>query len=75
MIRLFVVMFAILFMVHDTAHAYIDPGSAGIALQAVIGAVAAAVLFFGGRISRLLSLLRRSFRGQAEPPQPPETLD
>lgn len=67
MIRLFLDTFAILFMMNGTAHAYIDPGSAGIVLQALIGAVAAACLFFGIRVSRFLSLLRRLFRRQPAP--------
>jgi len=67
MIRLFLYPCVFLFMMNGTAHAYIDPGSAGIALQALIGAVAAAGLFIGIRMSRFRSLLRRLFRSRSAP--------
>lgn len=67
MIRLFLCTCAIFFMMNGTAHAYIDPGSAGIALQALIGAIAAAGLFISIRMSRFLSLLRRLFRSRPAP--------
>ena len=41
------------------AHAYIDPGSAGILMQALVGAVAAAGLAAGVWWSRLRALARR----------------
>ena len=44
------------------AHAYVDPGTASIALQAIIGGIAAAGLFFRARIAAFLSMVRR--RGQ-----------
>lgn len=67
MIRLLLGTFVILFMMNGTAHAYIDPGSAGIALQALIGTIAAAGLFIGIRISRFRSLLHRLFRSRSAP--------
>ncbi len=67
MIRWFLYACTILLMMNGTAHAYIDPGSAGIALQALIGAIAAAGLFIGIRMSRFLSLMRRLFRSRPAP--------
>ncbi len=46
------------------AHAYIDPGTASIILQAVIGAIAVTGLFFRATIARALRFLRI---GKAKP--------
>lgn len=40
------------------AYAYIDPGTATIALQAIIGAIAAAGFYFRSAITKTLRLLR-----------------
>lgn len=44
------------------AYAYVDPGTASIALQAIIGGLAAGGLFFRARIASFLGMIRR--RGQ-----------
>jgi hypothetical protein len=40
------------------AYAYIDPGTASIALQAVIGAIAVAGFYFRSTIAKVLGLFR-----------------
>ena len=60
MIRLFFAAFALLIVTSGPAHAYLDPGTASIVLQAVVGAVAAAGLFFRTHLYRLFSLFRRT---------------
>jgi O-antigen/teichoic acid export membrane protein len=60
MIRLFFAAFALLIVTSEPAHAYLDPGTASIVLQAVVGAVAAAGLFFRTHLYRLFSLFRRT---------------
>jgi hypothetical protein len=59
MIRLFFAAFALLIVMSGPAHAYLDPGTASIMLQAVVGAIAAAGLFFRNHIYRFFSLFRR----------------
>ena len=44
------------------AYAYIDPGTASIALQAVIGAIAVAGFYFRSTIANVLRLLRPAGR-------------
>lgn len=41
------------------AYAYIDPGTATIALQAVIGAIAVAGIFFREKLFQFLALFRK----------------
>ena len=54
------------------AYAYIDPGTASIALQAVIGAIAVAGFYFRSTIAKVLGLFRsnkpKSDREGAAPP-------
>ena len=50
---------AILTLTQGTAYAYLDPGSASIALQALVGALAAGSLFVASRISRITAFVRR----------------
>ena len=47
------------FFVAWPAYAYIDPGTATIALQAVIGAIAVAGIFFRDKVMRFLALFRK----------------
>ncbi len=42
------------------AYAYIDPGTASIALQAVIGAIAVIGIFFRHKVAQVLGLFRKS---------------
>ena len=44
------------------AKAYVDPGTASIALQALIGGIAAVSLFFRSHIATLISKFRRGVR-------------
>jgi len=60
MIRLFFTAFAFLIVTCGQAYAYLDPGTASIVLQAVVGAIAAAGLFFRTHIYRFFSLFRRT---------------
>lgn len=48
------------------AHAYLDPATGSIILQAVIGAVAGATLFFRTSLYRLKSLFSRNKPGNGE---------
>ncbi len=59
MIRLLIAAAGVILLLHRPAYAYLDPGTASILLQAVVGAVAAAGLFFRGHLVRLFSLFRR----------------
>jgi hypothetical protein len=59
MIRLIFATLALLFVTSGRAYAYLDPGTASIVLQAVVGAIAAAGLFFRTHLYRLFSLFRR----------------
>lgn len=74
MIRLFLVVFAVLIVSSKQAHAYIDPGTVSIVLQAAVGAIAAGGLFFRVRIVRFLGSFRRR-PGPEASPRPPKTLD
>lgn len=47
------------FFIAWPAYAYIDPGTATIALQAVIGAIAVAGIFFRDKVQRFLALFRK----------------
>ena len=49
-------------LISSPAMAYVDPGTATLILQGVIGAVAAAGLFFRTRIKELLSIFGSLFR-------------
>ena len=51
-------------------HAYVDPGTASIFLQAVIGAIAVAGLYFRGWISRMLGLFSRGRKNKDDLSQP-----
>jgi hypothetical protein len=57
------------------AYAYIDPGTASIALQAVIGAIAVAGFYFRSTIAKVLGLFRpkkpESDSEEASPPTEP----
>ena len=59
MIRLLIATAGVILLLHRPAYAYIDPGTASIILQAVVGAVAAAGLFFRAHLFRFFSLFRR----------------
>ncbi len=47
------------------AYAYVDPGTASIAIQAIIGAIAAGGIFFRHKIGLITQFFRR--KGRAEP--------
>lgn len=59
MIRLLISTAAVLLLLNRPAYAYIDPGTASIVLQAVVGAIAAAGLFFRSHVARFFGLFRR----------------
>ena len=50
---------AVLVGMGRSAHAYIDPGSASIVLQAIVGGIAVAAVYFRAQTMRFLSLFRR----------------
>jgi len=58
MVKIICAVLMILFST-KAAYAYLDPGTATIALQALIGGIAAASLFFRSRISAFFSWLKR----------------
>ena len=72
MLRLILVVFAVLIVTSRQAHAYIDPGTVSIVLQAAVGAIAAGALFFRMRIFRFLGWFRRRLRPEAPPPNTPD---
>ncbi|MCZ6740735.1 MAG: hypothetical protein O7D27_01105, partial [Alphaproteobacteria bacterium] len=49
----------VVLLLHRPAYAYLDPGTASIILQVVVGAVAAAGLYFRAYLARLFSYFRR----------------
>lgn len=49
----------LVFIGTEPVHAYVDPGTASIFLQAVIGAIAVAGLYFRGWISKVRGLFGR----------------
>jgi len=59
-IRLLTIAAGALMVLNEPAYAYLDPGSASILLQAAIGAVAAAGLFFRQKIKRFFLFFRNS---------------
>ena len=59
MIRLLILTAGVVLLLHRPAYAYLDPGTASIILQVVVGAVAAAGLFFRAYLARLFSYFRR----------------
>ena len=59
MIRLLILTAGVILLLPRPAYAYLDPGTASIILQVVVGAVAAAGLFFRAYLARLFSLFRR----------------
>jgi len=67
MIRLFLTSAGVFLLLSSPAYAYLDPGTASIILQAVVGAVAAAGIFFRTYIYRFFSLFRRSAKGDPVP--------
>lgn len=59
MIRLLISTAGVILLLHRPAYAYLDPGTASIILQVVVGAVAAAGLYFRAYLARFFSLFRR----------------
>ena len=62
--------FAFLLSMPSLAHAYLDPGSGSIVLQAIIGGIAAGTFVIRGYIYSLaikLGLAKPSSRGQKDP--------
>jgi len=51
------------------AYAYVDPGTASIALQVIIGGIAAASIFLRARIAAFFAMFRRTHSKD----RPPET--
>ena len=41
----FILFFLFIFLIHNTAYAYIDPGTGSIIIQAIVGAFAAGGIF------------------------------
>ena len=66
-----VMIIGILFLGFSTeAHAYIDPATGSLIIQIVIGALAAAILFFKGfwyRIKSFFGMFKRNNPATAEP--------
>ena len=54
----------------DPVYAYVDPGTASIFLQAVIGAIAVAGVYFRGWISRMFGLFSRGRKNKEDLSQP-----
>ena len=54
----------------DPAYAYVDPGTASIFLQAVIGAIAVAGIYFRGWIFKVMGLFNRGRKNKDDLPQP-----
>lgn len=69
MFRFVLTSLAVTLILIKPAYAYIDPGTASIVLQAVIGGIAAAGIFFRSYLHRLLSALR-AWGGKKEPDLP-----
>jgi O-antigen/teichoic acid export membrane protein len=67
MVRLFIATAGIFLLLHRPAYAYLDPGTASIVLQAVVGAVAAAGLYFRSYLYRFFSLFRRTAKDDPKP--------
>ena len=68
MIRLVFLTACLAFITAKPAHAYVDPGTASILLQGVIGAVAAGGIFFRHKIAQLMKLFARRQKPSSEAP-------
>jgi len=65
--RLLIPVLVLFLLSHSPAYAYIDPGAASIALQAIIGAVAVAGMYFRSYLFRFLSLFRGQTKNNLKP--------
>lgn len=77
MVRVIILGALFVLAVTRPAYAYIDPGTASIALQAVIGAIAVAGFYFRSTVAKVLRLLRPGSRksnseAQHRPAEPAE---
>ena len=61
---------AVLVGMGTSAHAYIDPGTASIVLQAIVGGIAVAAVYFRAQTMRFLSLFRRRGRRKDDSSEP-----
>ena len=67
---------AVLVGMGRSAHAYIDPGSASIVLQAIVGGIAVAAVYFRAQTMRFLSLFRRRANRKKDGSEPsPKEVD
>ena len=53
---------------------YLDPGTGAIVLQAIVGGIAAALLFFRNSISRFFGFFKKA-EPEDDEPEKPETAD
>ena len=65
-----VLCMVLVFVGTGPAYAYVDPGTASIFLQAVIGAIAVAGIYFRGWISRVFGLFGRGRKNKEDLPHP-----
>ena len=69
-IRSRLVAAAVLVGMGPSAYAYIDPGTASIVLQAIVGGIAVAAVYFRAQTMRFLSLFRRRTRRKDDTSEP-----
>jgi hypothetical protein len=69
MIRSLIITLAAAMLITRPAYAYIDPGTASIILQGIVGGVAAVGIVFRSHLGRLVSRLRawRGDKGSDDP--------
>ncbi len=72
MIRMFFVAIALSIAVPRPAYAYLDPGTASIMLQAVVGAFAVVGIYFRKYIYRFFSLFKRAEKAPSTSGKPPK---
>lgn len=66
---------AILVVTPLPAHAYIDPGTAGMILQLLVGGIAGAVVIFRHRLHRVKTFFTRGGKQDTKPTPPDGTDD
>ena len=60
--KLLFVNFIYLFLTVSSAHAYLDPGTGSIILQAILGAIAAGLTFFTNFWQKVKNFLKKFFK-------------
>lgn len=72
MARLIVLVVLLAVVTTRPAYAYIDPGTASLALQAVIGAIAVAGFYFRSTVAKVFGLFRLGRRDINDETQAPQ---